>query len=78
VSPAGGDERVIVTDRRVIRGFIWSPDSKRLLYVADDGASGALVSASVDGRSAPIALTQQPHDLEFTSSMFISWQPVFP
>jgi len=78
VSPAGRDERVIATDRRVIRGLIWSPDSMRLLYVADDGASGALLSISMVGDSAPIVLTQQPHDLEFTSSVFLSWQPVFP
>jgi dipeptidyl aminopeptidase/acylaminoacyl peptidase len=73
--------RTIATDLRTIRGLIWSPDGKRLLYVADAGPSGALMTLSVEnggGLSGPTPLTQQPHDLEFTSSMFISWQPVFP
>jgi hypothetical protein len=34
--------------------------------------------ANAGGLSGPTPLTQQPHDLEFTSSTFISWQPVFP
>jgi Tol biopolymer transport system component len=79
VSPAGGDERVVASDRRFIRGLVWSPDSLRLLYAADDGpTSGALMSVSAAGESTPTVLTQQPHYLENTSSRFISWQPVFP
>jgi Tol biopolymer transport system component len=72
--------RTVAADSRTIRGLVWSPDGKRLLYVADDGRSGALMTVSVEsaGRSGPTPLTQQPHYLEFTSSMFISWQPVFP
>jgi len=72
--------RSIASDSRTIRGLMWSPDGKRLLYVADDGRSGALMTLSVAsaGLSGPTPLTQLPQYLEFTSSMMISWQPVFP
>ena len=72
-APGAGDARVIAP-WGVIRGLIWSPDGKRLLYVADEG----VVSVAAVGDPAPIVLTQQAHDLEYTSSASISWQPVFP
>ncbi len=80
VAPGTNDVRLITSDPRTIRGLIWSPDGMRLLYVADDGPSrlGELVSVAAVGDPAPIVLTQQEHDLEYTSSDGISWQSVLP
>ena len=80
VAPETNDIRVITSDPRTIRGLIWSPDGMRLLYVTDDGASrlGELVSVAAVGDPAPIVLTQQEHDLWYTSSDGISWQSMLP
>lgn len=84
VTPGAGDGRVIASEdsttanQRWITGLIWSPDGKQLLYVADEGTSGRLVSVSADGDPAPITLTHQPHYFEFTGSNDMSWQPLLP
>lgn len=81
LAPDASDERVIVTDdasQGWIRGLTWSPDGMRLVYAQDDAGSGRLISVAATGDPAPVALTRQPHDFEFTNSNNLSWQPVFP
>ena len=68
---------VITSDPGGIDGFAWAPDGTGLVYAEPNSVpTGALVSVSAVGDADPIVLTQQPHDLEFTDSNDLSWQPV--
>jgi Tol biopolymer transport system component len=57
---------------------IWSPDSRRLLYIAVGVDGYSLVSVSATVNAPPIFLTSFDSLLYNTGSSWLSWQPVFP